>query len=553
MGLAVSSLYGACCVKLYVIIAFPGWMRDDLRGARDRAPSSRRNLVFGRSARDLDHDARMRIGSEAPWRRTHSHPRLKGHCWGRDTATSDRPRQPALMGERAPKRNLLVDARRGSGHRAQGDALRGLAGGHQTPQRDQELSREGDDHGFARAAAGVRRARPVPLRQRALLLEQEKAPRELEHAAAHTSVAHLGQAPIPPFGAALVWRAGQASVARHGPPVAQVARQDLVHEHVRGLDANADHPGQQTDHGLGPRGRSLLEPFDPGLLDLFDLIPHKAQARQIAAQLSQRVGRQGGPLRRTHRLQALRRGAEGRVEAPDAETDQRAFDPVHEPGALADQGLPLAARALGILLVQGRDGRHAAVAWLTTQPAEKRALEQRGVEPVSLGTPVFARDGDAGWMNDIGLNAARPQPARQPEAVATGLISDGDARDRASRLGGFVLPAAEQAKQDGLVGVDLLERVASDPGHDRGHEPARLAHLNDGYEGAALIEGETGSAQVIVLRHEKLQGWFDQRGCFTLAGLHSFSPPPWPKIYGGGAARWAAAGCPWSGPPLVRA
>jgi hypothetical protein len=94
----VWGLYGACCVKLYVIVAFPGWMRDDLRGARDRAPSSRRNLVFGRSARDLDHDARMRIGSEAPWRRTHSHPRLKGHCLGRDTTTSDRPRQPALMG-----------------------------------------------------------------------------------------------------------------------------------------------------------------------------------------------------------------------------------------------------------------------------------------------------------------------------------------------------------------------------------------------------------------------------------------------------------------------
>src|SRR5215213_4359033 len=127
-------------------------------------------------------------------------------------------------------------------------------------------------------------------------------------------------------------------------------------------------------------------------------------------------------------------------------------------------------------------------------------------------------------MNDIGLDPARPQPARQPEAVATGLISDGDARDRASRLGGFVLPAAKQAKQLHLIGVDLFQRVASDPGHDRGHEPARLAHLNDGYEGAALIEGETGSAQVIVLRHEKLQSWFDQRWCFTLAGLHSFSP-----------------------------
>src|SRR3954464_4923662 len=251
----------------------------------------------------------------------------------------------------------------------------------------------------------------------------------------------------------------------------------------------------------------------------------------------------GGPVRRTHHLHALRRVAEARLEAPDAETDQRAFDPVHEPGALADQGLPLAARALGILLVQGRDGRHAAVGGLPAQPAEKRALKQLGVEPVRFGPPVFARHGNAGWMNDIGLNATRPQPARQPEAVATGLISDGDARDGTPRLGGFVLPAAEQAKQLRLIGVDLLQRVAGDPGHDRGHEPARLAHLDNGNEGAGLIEGEKGSAQVIVLRHEKLQGWFDQRWCFTLAGLHSFSPPPWPRIYGGaGAARWAAAG-----------
>src|SRR4051812_49891593 len=155
------------------------------------------------------------------------------------------------------------------------------------------------------------------------------------------------------------------------------------------------------------------------------------------------MGRQGGPLRRTHRLQALRRGALGRVKAPDAETDQRAFDPVHEPGALADQGLPLAARALGILLVQGRDGHHAAVAWLTAQPTQKGTFEQRGVEPVRFGPPVFARDGDAGWMNDISLNATRPQPARQLEAIATGLISNSDARDGAPRLTRLCAPAVE--------------------------------------------------------------------------------------------------------------
>src|SRR3954471_18563948 len=76
--------------------------------------------------------------------------------------------------ERAAKRKLLVDARRSSGHRAQGDPLRGLAGGHQTPQRDQQLSCEGDDQGFARAAAGVGRRAPEQLGSALLFLEQKK-------------------------------------------------------------------------------------------------------------------------------------------------------------------------------------------------------------------------------------------------------------------------------------------------------------------------------------------------------------------------------------------
>src|SRR5580704_287274 len=54
---------------------------DDQRGARFRARfESRHNLVSGRS-KDLNHDAVMRIGSEAPKRRTHSSNRheAKGH------------------------------------------------------------------------------------------------------------------------------------------------------------------------------------------------------------------------------------------------------------------------------------------------------------------------------------------------------------------------------------------------------------------------------------------------------------------------------------------
>ena len=71
------------------------------------------------------------------------------------------------------------------------------------------------------------------------------------------------------------------------------------------------------------------------------------------------------------------------------------------------------------------------------------------------------------------------------------------------RVCGLVLPAAQQYR---LVGLDLLERMAAEPWHECGHEPVRWAHLDDGHEGAVVIEGDKRWAQVIVLRHEGLQG-----------------------------------------------
>src|SRR4051812_11871266 len=131
------------------------------------------------------------------------------------------------------------------------------------------------------------------------------------------------------------------------------------------------------------------------------------------------------------------------LEAADPKASQGSLHPVDKPGALADQVLPLAARALGVLLVQSRDCHHAAVLGLAAQPAQKGTLEQLGVEPIRLGPPVLARDGDAVWMDHIGFDVAGPQPARQPEAVATGFKGHGDARDRAPSFGRFVLPATQ--------------------------------------------------------------------------------------------------------------
>ena len=63
---------------------------------------SRHNLVSGRS-KDPNHDAVMRIGSEAPKRRTHSSSRHESQGACRDSATSNRHRRAITSGRTRPK------------------------------------------------------------------------------------------------------------------------------------------------------------------------------------------------------------------------------------------------------------------------------------------------------------------------------------------------------------------------------------------------------------------------------------------------------------------
>jgi hypothetical protein len=64
---------------------------------------------------------------------------------------------------------------------------------------------------------------------------------------------------------------------------------------------------------------------------------------------------------------------------------------------------------------------------LDAQPAEKGALQQFRIEAIGLRAPMFARHRAARGMNDVGLDITCPQPPRQPEAVAPGLIGNHDA------------------------------------------------------------------------------------------------------------------------------
>jgi hypothetical protein len=72
------------------------------------------------------------------------------------------------------------------------------------------------------------------------------------------------------------------------------------------------------------------------------------------------------------------------VEATDAESGERGFQPVDDVRAVADQALTLARLTLGIFLVEGRDRGHAAMARLAAEPAQEGTFEQADIQPVGL-------------------------------------------------------------------------------------------------------------------------------------------------------------------------
>src|SRR4029450_6642978 len=94
---------------------------------------------------------------------------------------------------------------------------------------------------------------------------------------------------------------------------------------------------------------------------------------------------------------------------------------VDQARALTNERLALTVGALGILLRQRRDRDHVAGIGFAAQPAEEDTFEQSRVEAICFRPAMLARDSDAGRVDDVGFDAAGPEPARQPEAVAARL------------------------------------------------------------------------------------------------------------------------------------
>src|SRR5438045_8809739 len=104
-------------------------------------------------------------------------------------------------------------------------------------------------------------------------------------------------------------------------------------------------------------------------------------------------------------------------------------------------------------------------------------------------------------MDHVRLDATRRKPAPQPAAVAAGIEGNRNPRDRATGPDRLILPAMQQAKEPFWARLELLARLTLNPGKHAGDEPARLAHLDDGYDRAILVQGDEGSAQVVRLGH----------------------------------------------------
>src|SRR6202045_2645434 len=196
------------------------------------------------------------------------------------------------------------------------------------------------------------------------------------------------------------------------------------------------------------------------------------------------------------------RPAQGWFEVANAQPGQGALHSVDDARALPDQALALPVGPLGVLFGNGRDARHGAVAPFPAQPPQEPPLQQLGVEPVGLGPAMFPRYGDTRGMNHMRLHPTRPQPARQPEAIAAGFEGQRNPRDLAAGLDRLVAPAMQQAKQPFCTRLQLLAWLALNAGKHTGNQPTRLAHLDDGNDRAILVRGDEGPAQVVRLGHQ---------------------------------------------------
>jgi hypothetical protein len=81
-------------------------------------------------------------------------------------------------------------------------------------------------------------------------------------------------------------------------------------------------------------------------------------------------------------------------------------------------------------------------------------------------------------MDDVTVDAARPEPSGDPEAITASLIHHRDARDRAAGLYCFVPPPMPPSPQHLRIRIQLSQRAPVDAGNATSNQPTRQAHFD---------------------------------------------------------------------------
>src|SRR6202047_856972 len=158
-----------------------GWRSE--RSSLSGADQSRHNLVSGGPGHP-NHDAAMRIGSEAPKRRTHSFPRHNSHGANRDPPPRIVIGDPSQADELG--RNCWVPSATSVYCVGRRTTPSGTTPSRTSRHKAIKSLRAKADHELARTAR-VLGAGSKPLRQGAVLLKHEKSPRQLDHASPNSS------------------------------------------------------------------------------------------------------------------------------------------------------------------------------------------------------------------------------------------------------------------------------------------------------------------------------------------------------------------------------
>src|SRR4029078_2297184 len=127
--------------------------------------------------------------------------------------------------------------------------------------------------------------------------------------------------------------------------------------------------------------------------------------------------------------------------------------------------------------------------------------EHRRVEAIGLGALPLARDRNGRRMDDVGLDVALLQPARQPEGVPPRLVAQHLPLDRAPSALRLAAPALDELQQGRCIRVELLQWMALNARNGGGDQPSLGAQLDNGNERCILIEGGESTAEIAYPGH----------------------------------------------------